>query len=99
MMVCTTHTTAREMKIAAAKEQELIGYGYSYGDVTRLSGEGLLICHDWLGGSNSPKNHPHIWNPSVVGPQLSRNLEQGVNFRYNIAPYRYALYFIRAASI
>ena len=41
---------------------------------------GLPLCHDWLGGLNSPKSHPHTWNPGVVDPQLPRNLEQGVCF-------------------
>ena len=63
------------------------------------SGRGLLICHEWLGGLNSPKSHPNSWKPSVVDPQLPRNLEKGVSSRYNLASYRYGIYFHCATSV
>ena len=31
----------------------------------RSAGQCLPDYHDRLGGSNSPKSHPHTWNPSV----------------------------------
>ena len=39
----------------------------------RSAGLSLPVCHDWLGGSISPKySHPCVW-----GTKLPRNLKQG----------------------
>ena len=71
----------------------------SIADQGRPSGRGLLICQDRLGGSNSPKSHPHTWNPGVVDPQLPRNLEQDVSSRSGAGTLPARAIFSRATSV
>ena len=61
----------------------------SIADHGRPSGRGLLICHDRLGGSNSPKSHPHTWNPSEHGV--------GSRFKAGTLPVRALLHSRRAS--
>merc|ERR1711966_49770 len=84
---------------AAGCSRRAVVNARSIADHGRSSGQSLLVCHDRLGGSNSPKSHPHTWNPSVVDPQLPRNLEQGVIPRSGAGTLPVRALFCRAVSV
>ena len=78
LLVCQKDPPPHKLSLRLAEQLFPPPLFTKYSQPWRSAGPCLPDYHDWLGVSNSPKSHPHTWNPSVVDPQLPRNLEQGV---------------------